>query len=208
MYFGQITTQKRLLLFTNLGKVYTIHANKLAMKNNDFEPIKKYLNLNQDERILRIIEDTSDDKELILISESGKGIISKQKEMLTSTRNGKLLMKLPPGTYTCAVVTISGSHIAVINDLGNLLIFSHKDIKRLNRGSGVIFQNLKNGKIIDIASINLDEQINLVNKNTSRSIIKVNALDYLGERGRIGKNIKLRNSSNIPLVRFASNVKP
>ena len=86
-------------------------------------------------------------------------------------------------------------------------MFDHRDIKRLSRGSGVIFQNLKNGNVIDLTSINLDEQINLVNKNTNRSVIKANAIDYLGARGRIGKKVKLRNVSNIPLLRFIRNRK-
>ncbi len=111
-------------------------------------------------------------------------------------------MNLARGISVCAVRQVSGSHIAVISDSGNLLVFSHKDIKRLSRGSGIIFQNLKNGTIIDITSANPNEVINLVNKNTRRSIIKIDASDYIGERGRIGKSLKLRNSSNIPLLRF------
>jgi len=206
IYFGQITTERKLLLFTNIGKVYSIYANKLAI-NNDFEPIKKYLNLRQDEFILHISEYSLDESDLILISKAGKGIITKQKEMLTSTRNGKVLINLPHGASLGVVRKIIGSHIAIINDLGNLLVFDHRDIKRLSRGSGVIFQNLKNGKFIDLTSINLDEQINLVNKNTNRSVIKANAIDYLGARGRIGKKVKLRNVSNIPLLRFVSNRK-
>tara|TARA_B100000927_G_scaffold291720_1_gene296126 strand:+ start:5689 stop:7932 length:2244 start_codon:yes stop_codon:yes gene_type:complete len=199
---SKITTEKKLLIFTNIGKVYSIHANKLKINNNDFEPIKKYLNLTQDEYILHVNEYSLDGPDLILISKEGKGIISKQKEMLTSTRNGRLVMNLARGISVCAVRQVSGSHIAVISDSGNLLVFSHKDIKRLSRGSGIIFQNLKNGTIIDITSANPNEVINLVNKNTSRSIIKIDASDYLGERGRIGKSLKLRNSSNIPLLRF------
>ena len=206
IYFGQITTERKLLLFTNIGKVYSIYANKLAI-SNDFEPIKKYLNLRQDEFILHISEYSLDESDLILISKTGKGIITKQKEMLTSTRNGKVLINLPHGASLGVVRKIIGSHIAIINDLGNLLVFDHRDIKRLSRGSGVIFQNLKNGKVIDLTSINLDEQINLVNKNTNRSVIKANAIDYLGARGRIGKKVKLRNFSNIPLLRFISNRK-
>ena len=199
---AKITTEKKLLIFTNIGKVYSIHANKLKIKNNDFEPIRKYLNLTQDEYILHVNEYSLDGPDLILISKKGKGMISKQKEMLTSTRNGKVVMNLARGVSVCAVRQVSGSHIAVINDSGNLLVFSHKDIKRLSRGSGIIFQNLKNGTIIDITSANPNEVINLVNKNTSRSVIKIDTSDFLGERGRIGKSLKLRNSSNIPLLRF------
>tara|TARA_B100001939_G_scaffold225447_1_gene194106 strand:+ start:1 stop:1296 length:1296 start_codon:yes stop_codon:yes gene_type:complete len=199
---AKITTEKKLLIFTNIGKVYSIYANKLKINNNDFEPIRKYLNLTQDEYILHVNKYSLDGPDLILISKEGKGMISKQKEMLTSTRNGKLVMNLVRGISLCAVRQVSGSHIAVISDSGNLLVFSHKDIKRLSRGSGIIFQNLKNGTIIDITSANPNEVINLVNKNTSRSIIKIDASDYLGERGRIGKSLKLRNSSNIPLLRF------
>ena len=113
-----------------------------------------------------------DESDFILISKAGKGIITKQKEMLTSTRNGRVLINLPHGASLGVVRKIIGSHIAIINDLGNLLVFDHRDIKRLSRGSGVIFQNLKNGKVIDLTSINLDEQINLVNKNPNRSVIK------------------------------------
>ena len=199
---AKITTEKKLLIFTNIGKVYSLHANKLKIKNNDFEPIRKYLNLKQDEYILHVNEYSLDGPDLILISKEGKGMISKQKEMLTLTRNGKVVMNLARGVSVCAVREVSGSHIAVISDSGNLLVFSHKDIKRLSRGSGIIFQNLKNGSIIDITSANPDDVINLVNKNTSRSITKIDASDYLGERGRIGKSLKLRNSSNIPLLKF------
>ncbi|MEC8496687.1 MAG: DNA gyrase subunit A, partial [Pseudomonadota bacterium] len=202
MCTAKITTEKKLLIFTNIGKVYSIYANKLKINNNDFEPIRKYLNLTQDEYILHVNEYSLDGPDLILISKEGKGMISKQVEMLTSTRNGKLVMNLVRGISLCAVRQVSGSHIAVISDSGNLLVFSHKDIKRLSRGSGIIFQNLKNGTIIDITSANPNEVINLVNKNTSRSIIKIDASDYIGERGRIGKSLKLRNSSNIPLLRF------
>ena len=177
------------------------------MRNNDFEPIRKYLNLIQDEYILHVCEYSSDYNDIVLVSKEGKGIISKKSEMLTSTRNGKVLMNLPHGVLISAVVKISGSHIAVMNDSGNLLVFDHQDIKRLNRGSGIIFQNLKNGKIVDVATVNLDDEINLINKNTGRSFMKVNASEYYGERGRIGKKIKLRNSSNIKLLSFMNKMK-
>ena len=207
MYSAKITTDKKLLLFTNIGKVYSIYTNKLMMRNNDFEPIRKYLNLIQDEYILHVCEYSSDYNDIVLVSKEGKGIISKKSEMLTSTRNGKVLMNLPHGVLISAVVKISGSHIAVMNDSGNLLVFDHQDIKRLNRGSGIIFQNLKNGKIVDVATVNLDDEINLINKNTGRSFMKVNASEYYGERGRIGKKIKLRNSSNIKLLSFMNKMK-
>ena len=131
---------KKLLIFTNIGKVYSIHANKLKIKNNDFEPIRKYLNLTQDEYILHVNEYSLDGPDLILISKKAKNDI-KTKEMLTSTRNGKLVMNLARGIL-CAVRQVTGSHIAVISDSGNLLVFSHKDI-RLSRGSGIIFKTLK-----------------------------------------------------------------
>ena len=207
MYSAKITTDKKLLLFTNIGKVYSIYTNKLMIRNNDFEPIRKYLNLIQDEYILHVCEYSSDYNDIVLVSKEGKGIISKKSEMLTSTRNGKVLMNLPHGVLISAVVKISGSHIAVMNDSGNLLVFDHQDIKRLNRGSGIIFQNLKNGKIVDVATVNLDDEINLINKNTGRSFMKVNASEYYGERGRIGKKIKLRNSSNIKLLSFMNKMK-
>ena len=207
MYSAKITTDKKLLLFTNIGKVYSIYTNKLMIRNNDFEPIRKYLNLIQDEYILHVCEYSSDFNDIVLVSKEGKGIISKKSEMLTSTRNGKVLMNLPHGVLISTVVKISGSHIAVMNDSGNLLVFDHQDIKRLNRGSGIIFQNLKNGKIVDVATVNLDDEINLINKNTGRSFMKVSASEYYGERGRIGKKIKLKNSSNIKILSFMNKMK-
>jgi topoisomerase-4 subunit A len=198
-YLNRLFSSDKILLFTEKGKAYTLYLNKLDFNLNDYQPIRKYINIDVDEPIVELIVDNIQNQELIVISSFGKGLICKQSSSISATRNGKKIMNFThSGDYLKIVRHVNGTHIAILNNLGNLLVFNHTELNRISQGSGVIFQKVKDGQIIDAETFNIEEEINLKSQINKRSKLRLKDIKpYIGERGRLGKKIDLLKVSDL-----------
>ena len=85
---------------------------------------------------------------------------------------------------------VEGDYIAMINGLGNLLVFSHRELNRMQKGSGVKFQDTKDSIVIDLITFDLDENIYLALKDKKSRKFKVKEITrYIGKRANQGKKI-------------------
>ena len=133
-----------------------------------------------------------------MISVRGKGLIVEQTKMFSSTKNGKRVMRFTnTEDYLKLIFPIKGSHIAMFNSSGNLLVFNHMELKRMTQGSGIIFQRVKTAEIVDAKTLSPDDGITLISVKNKRSKFQLKDLEnYIADRGRVGKRIAISNIHN------------
>ncbi|MAU87082.1 MAG: DNA topoisomerase IV subunit A [Alphaproteobacteria bacterium] len=197
-YLHRLYSNDRVLLFSNYGKAYSLYLDKVNLSLMDYQPIRRFINLDSDEEIIELILDDSSNQELVMISVRGKGLIVEQTKMFSSTKNGKRVMRFTnTEDYLKLIFPIKGSHIAMFNSSGNLLVFNHMELKRMTQGSGIIFQRVKTAEIVDAKTLSPDDGITLISVKNKRSKFQLKDLEnYIADRGRVGKRIAISNIHN------------
>ncbi|MEM7070782.1 MAG: DNA topoisomerase IV subunit A [Pseudomonadota bacterium] len=151
------SNSKFIFAFDN-GKFYTLHAHKLPMGRGYGEPLSILLDLSQAD-ILSAIVPFQNHLKLLLASDTGYGFLVEAQSILSQTRFGKQIMKLPPKTKMIKCIQIEGDMVACITENRKFLVFKVDEIPLLRRGRGVILQRCKNTKLSDIATFSSEEGI-------------------------------------------------
>tara|TARA_Y100000590_G_scaffold468225_1_gene650083 strand:+ start:11120 stop:13366 length:2247 start_codon:yes stop_codon:yes gene_type:complete len=185
----EVKSTSKLCFYTTNGKVYAVEVSKIKYLRKDFEPIAVYINLEKEERIISVLEHEKS-AEVIMLKDKGKGMIVKQENLLSFTKNGKRIMNVANKESVMLAKKVEGDYIAMINGLGNLLVFSHRELNRMQKGSGVKFQDTKDSIVIDLITFDLDENIYLALKDKKSRKFKVKEITrYIGKRANQGKKI-------------------
>lgn len=192
-----------LLLFSNKGRVFTLNIFKLH-KTRDFEPIKKYFNLDPDEKIIQLLRDENNETDLMFISNKCKGMISAQNKMKSQTKNGKVVMNLANTNQQLKIVKpINHKYICVLNNAASVILIDQTNINRVSKGSGISFQKTKEAELLDALSVDINDKLAIRSVANNRIIAKLEDLhSYLGERGRVGKKLKLNIKGGVYLSRI------
>jgi DNA gyrase subunit A len=133
-----VSTRDRLLLFTNLGKVYELPVYEIeeASRTSQGKNIANYLALDVGEQVLAIINEKTDSQRRYLIMVSEKGLIKKTaKEKYQHIRqNGLRAITLRPGDALKAVAETSGEDIIVlVSKKGKTIVFPEKGVRSMGR---------------------------------------------------------------------------
>jgi len=189
-----------LLLFSNTGRVFTLNISKLH-NNKDFEPIKKYFNLETDEKIIQLLIDDNDKTDLMLISNKCKGMISPKNKMKSQTKNGKVVMNITNTNQILKIVKpINHKYICILSDAVSVILIDQTNINRVSKGSGISFQKIKESELLDAISVDIESKVAIRSLVNNRIIAKLDDLqNYLGERGRVGKKLKLNLNGGVYL---------
>lgn len=158
----------KILVFTNYGKFYTLHADKLSRGKGDGDPVRIALDLEQNENIIEMMKYTPDEQ-LLLASSDGKGFIINSSDALAQTKGGKQALTSDP---TTAVICrkINGKYIVALGENRRLLIFEISDIPQMKKGKGVTLQKYKQGKLKDIQIFNTPEEFAKLMKGSAKDM--------------------------------------
>lgn len=134
------------ILIDSEGKSYSIPAHTLPSARGQGEPLTKFLQPSQGATFVAAVLDESA-AEFILASDFGYGFIVKMEDLISKTRTGKAVLKLPSEAKVLKPVKIldrNNDMLGVITNEGRFLIFPVADLPELARGKG--------NKIIQIPS--------------------------------------------------------
>ena len=144
------TTSKLLLLSTN-GKFYTLDASKLPGGRGHGEPIRLFIDMEQDADIVTLFVNKGERKFLVA-SRDGQGFIVNEDDCVGNTRKGKQVLNVSPPNEARAVTLVSGDTVAVIGENRKMLIFPIDQVPEMARGRGVRLQKYKDGGLSDIVT--------------------------------------------------------
>ena len=146
--FATETTAK-CLIFASNGRFYTLDASKLPGGRGHGEPVRLFIDLEQDGDLVAVMPYTGERKFLVA-GRQGNGFVVAEAECLANTRKGKQVLNVKEGDAACALAMVGGELVAAIGDNRKMLVFPIEQVPEMGRGRGVRLQRYKDGGLSDI----------------------------------------------------------
>ena len=147
-FFAETTS--KLLLFATNGKFYSLDVAKLPGGRGHGEPIRMFIDMEQDAAIVSLFVNKGERKFLIASSE-GQGFVVKEEDCVGNTRKGKQVLNVTMPNEACAITTVAGDTVAVIGTNHKMVLFPLDQVPEMARGRGVRLQKYSSAKLSDVA---------------------------------------------------------
>jgi topoisomerase IV subunit A len=151
-FFAETTS--KLLLFATNGKFYSLDVAKLPGGRGHGEPIRMFIDMEQDAAIVSLFVNKGERKFLIASSE-GQGFVVKEEDCVGNTRKGKQVLNVTMPNEACAITTVAGDTVAVIGTNHKMVLFPLDQVPEMARGRGVRLQKYSGAKLSDVAVFEL-----------------------------------------------------
>jgi topoisomerase-4 subunit A len=147
-FFAETTS--KLLLFATNGKFYSLDVAKLPGGRGHGEPIRLFIDMEQDAAIVSLFVNTGGRKFLIA-SYEGQGFVVNEDDCVGTTRKGKQVLNVEMPNEAKAIVMVAGDQVAVIGTNHKMVIFPLDQVPEMARGRGVRLQKYKDAGLSDVA---------------------------------------------------------
>lgn len=186
LFLIKAETTDKLLVFTTLGRFYTLSIDKLPGGRGHGDPLRLVVDMAQEEEVVELLVHSPGQEEVkvLVASADGRGFITTRKDVLAQTRGGKQVLNVE-GTKALLCREVTGEHIAVIGENRKLLIYKTDEIPEMTRGKGVILQRYKNGGLSDVKFFALEAGLSW--KIGEKTRLETNLLPWFGKRAQGGK---------------------
>src|ERR1700712_5695092 len=180
------TTSKLLLLATN-GRFYSLDVAKLPGGRGHGEPIRMFIDMEQDAAIVSLFVNKGGRKFLVA-SHEGQGFVVNEDDCVGNTRKGKQVLNVEMPNEACAVATVTGDTVAVIGTNHKMVLFPLDQVPEMARGRGVRLQKYTSAKLSDVAV--LDSKAGLTWKDSAgrdQGLSLKELTDWRGNRADAGR---------------------
>src|SRR3954447_12051674 len=152
--FPAETTSKCLVFATN-GRFYTLDCSKLPGGRGHGEPVRLFIDLEQEHELVTVFRHEGGRKFLIG-SAQGRGFVVSEDECLGNTRKGKQVLNVKSPDVARALAVVDGELVASIGENRKMVIFKLDQVPEMGRGSGVRLQRFKDGGLSDLKTFKAD----------------------------------------------------
>ncbi len=184
-FFAETTS--KLLLFATNGKFYSLDVAKLPGGRGHGEPIRLFIDLEQDAAFVSLFVHTGGRKFLIA-SHEGQGFVVNEDDCVSTTRKGKQVLNVEMPNEAKAITTVEGDQVAVIGTNHKMVVFPLDQVPEMARGRGVRLQKYKGAGLSDVAVF--DSKIGLTWKDSAgreQSLSWKDLSDWRGNRADAGR---------------------
>ena len=181
-------TTDKLLLFGTNGRFYTVGCDKLPGGRGHGEPVRLLIDLgNSNEIVTMMLHDP--ERRLVVASDTGRGFIVEEREVVAQTKNGKLALNISANEEAriCVAIAPQADSIAVLGENRKLLIFSLQELPVMSRGKGVILQRYNSGDLRDIKTFTLANGLSWQTGSGLRTENDIKA--WIGKRAQAGLTV-------------------
>jgi topoisomerase-4 subunit A len=148
-FFAESTS--KLLLFATNGKFYSLDVAKLPGGRGHGEPIRMFVDLDQDAAIVSLFVNKGGRKFLIA-STDGQGFIVNEDDCVSNTRKGKQVLNVKLPAEGKAITTVGGDMVAVIGSNHKMVVFGLDQVPEMARGRGVRLQKYTSATLSDVTT--------------------------------------------------------
>jgi topoisomerase-4 subunit A len=184
-FFAETTS--KLLLFATNGKFYSLEVAKLPGGRGHGEPIRMFVDMEQDAAIVALFVNKGERKFLVASSE-GQGFIVKEEDCVGTTRKGKQVLNVQMPVEARAIATVTGDTVAVIGSNHKMVIFPLDQVPEMARGRGVRLQKYTSATLSDVTTF--DSKIGLTWKDSAgreQGLSMKELADWRGNRADAGR---------------------
>jgi topoisomerase-4 subunit A len=180
------------------GRSYSLPAHTLPSARGQGEPLTGKLNPPPGAEFIGTM--LGDAEQLYLLaSDAGYGFIVKLEEMYAKNRAGKAMLSVPNGSRALAprlVSDVDNSYVAVVTNIGNLLVFELKELPQLAKGKGNKMISIPSTKVasreefvIDMAVLTAEKSLQVMGDGKPFTLKAADWKNYVGERARRGNKL-------------------
>ena len=183
----QAETTSKCLIFASNGRFYTIEASKLPGGRGHGEPVRLFIDLEQEGELVAAMPFVGGRKFLVA-GRQGNGFVIAEDECLANTRKGKQALNLKEGDAACALASVEGEQVAVIGENRKMLVFPLEQVPDMTRGRGVRLQRYKDGGLSDIKTFKGAEGLSWTDSAGRAFTLALRDLsDWRGNRADAGR---------------------
>jgi topoisomerase-4 subunit A len=184
--FAAETTSKCLVLASN-GRFYTLEAAKLPGGRGHGEPIRLFIDLEQDAELVGVFP-YEGGRKFLVASAQGRGFVVPEDECVANTRKGKQVLNVSPPDRARAVAPVEGELVAAIGENRKMLIFPVEQAPEMGRGRGVRLQRYRDGGLSDVKTFKADEGLSWTDSaGRGFSLTLAELADWRGNRADAGR---------------------
>jgi topoisomerase-4 subunit A len=184
-FFAETTS--KLLLFGTNGKFYSLDVAKLPGGRGHGEPIRMFIDLDQDAAVVSTFVNKGGRKFLIASGE-GQGFVVNEDDCVSTTRKGKQVLNVEMPNEARAIATVAGDTVAVIGTNHKMVLFPLDQVPEMARGRGVRLQKYTSATLSDVAVF--DSKVGLTWKDSAgreQSLTFKELSDWRGNRADAGR---------------------
>jgi len=180
-------TTSRCMLFASNGCFYTLDASKLPGGRGHGEPVRLFIDLEQDADIVSVFRQQGGRK-FIVASHEARGFVVAEDECVANTRKGKQVLNVKEKDRARAIASVTGDQVAVIGDNRKMVIFPLSQIPEMTRGAGVRLQRYKDGGLSDVTAFSGKQGLNWLDAAGRTFSMTLKELsDWRGNRADAGR---------------------
>jgi topoisomerase IV subunit A len=184
-FFAETTS--KLLVFATNGRCYTIDAGKLPGGRGHGEPIRLFIELEQEADVVSVFR-YEGGRKLIVGSKESRGFIVAEDGCVGNTRKGKQLLNVTTPDEARAIAPAFGELVAVIGDNRKMIVFPIDQVPEMTRGRGVRLQRHKDGGLSDIRTFEAEKGLSWTDTAGRVFTLSLKELaDWRGNRGDAGR---------------------
>jgi topoisomerase-4 subunit A len=184
--FPAETTSKCLVFATN-GRFYTLDAAKLPGGRGHGEPIRLFVDLEQEADVVAVFRHQGGRKFLVASTE-GRGFVVPEDECLANTRKGKQVLNVAMPDEARAIAVVEGELVAAIGENRKMLVFPLEQVPEMTRGRGVRLQRYRDGGLSDIKPFKVEEGLSWTDTaGRAFSLTLKELADWRGNRADAGR---------------------
>jgi topoisomerase-4 subunit A len=184
-FFAETTS--KLLVFGTNGRFYTIEAAKLPGGRGHGEPVRLFIDLEQEADLVAVFPFRGGRKFLVA-SVSGRGFVVAEDECLANTRKGKQVLNVALPDEARAIATIEGELVASVGENRKMVIFPLDQVPEMGRGRGVRLQRYKDGGLSDVKTFAAEDGLTWIDPAARVFTVPLKELaDWRGNRADAGR---------------------
>lgn len=187
-------------IFTDTtGRAYSLPAHTFPSARGQGEPLTGRLNPPPGAEFISAMLGEPEQR-YVLASEAGYGFVVTLGDLLGKNRAGKTVLSVPAGAKALQprlVTDPESEFVAVVSNIGNLLIFALKELPQLAKGKGNKMLSIPSNKVatreeyvVDVAILNANQTLLIKGDSSKPFAMKPKDWQhYLGERARRGNKL-------------------
>jgi topoisomerase IV subunit A len=180
-------TTSKILVFATNGRFYTLEASKLPGGRGHGEPIRLFIDLEQDADLVIVLRHQGGRK-FLLASAQGRGFVVPEDECIANTRKGKQVLNVKAPDAARALAVVEGELVASIGENRKMVIFPLDQVPKMGRGRGVRLQRYRDGGLSDSKTFKASEGLSWTDSAGRIFSLTINELaDWRGNRADAGR---------------------
>ncbi|TMK04399.1 MAG: DNA topoisomerase IV subunit A [Alphaproteobacteria bacterium] len=180
-------TTSRCMVFASNGRFYTLDAAKLPGGRGHGEPIRLFIDLEQEADLVAAFRHQGGRK-FVVASAQGRGFVVPEDECLANTRKGKQVLNVVAPDAARALAIVEGELVALIGENRKMVIFPLDQVPEMARGRGVRLQRYKDGGLSDLKTFMAEQGLSWTDTAGRAFTLTLNELaDWRGNRADAGR---------------------